>query len=90
MKQIHFGVEAAFSRTTTTHTDGIEISAVFSAVQSHTKVLCEDAICKRVFVVTILFVYGSDIAPSGRTVFFTSAVISSGGKKDADPQSVSA
>lgn len=90
MKQIHFGVEAAFSRTTTTHTNGIEISAVFSAVQSHTKVLCEDAICKRVFVVAILFVYGSDIAPSGRTMFFTSAVISSGGKKDADPQSVSA
>lgn len=90
MEQVHFGIKAAFSCTAATHTDGIEISAVLSAVQPHAKVLCEDAICKRVFVVTILFVYGSDIAPSGRTVFFTSAVISPGGKKDADTQSVSA
>lgn len=89
MEQVHFGVEAAFSRTAAAHTDGIEISAVLSAVQSHAKVLCEDAICIKVFVVAILFVYGSDIAPSGRTVFFTSAVISPGGKKDAYTQSIS-
>lgn len=90
MEQVHFGVEAAFSRTAAAHADGIEISAVLSAVQSHAKVLCKDAVCKGIFVVAILFVYGSDIAPSGRTVFFTSAVISPGGKKDADTQSISA
>ena len=90
LKQIHFRIEAAFTGTAAAHTNGIEITPVFSAVQTHAKVLCKDAVCKRVTMVAILFIDCSDIAPSGRAVFFPSAVVAPGGKENTDTQAISA
>ena len=77
LAQVDFGIEPAFARAAAAHHQGVQIAAVFPAVQPHADVLGENAILKRVFR-PVLLIHGPRIAPFGGTVFFASSVIAPG------------
>ena len=74
LADVHFGIEAAFSRATAAHHQSVEVAAVLPAIQPHADVLGENAVFERVLV-PVFLIHGPRIAPFGGTVFFASAVI---------------
>ena len=77
LADVHFGIEAAFSRAAASHHQGVEVAAVFPAIQPHADVLGENAVFEQV-PVPVFLIHGPRIAPFGGAVFFASAVIAPG------------
>lgn len=87
LADVHFGIEAAFSRSAASHHQGVEVAAVFSAIQPHADMLGENAVFEQV-PVPVFLIHGPRIAPFGGTVFFTSSVIAPGRKINANAQPI--
>ena len=87
LADVHFGIEAAFSRPAASHHQGVEVAAVFSAIQPHADVLGENAVFDRVLV-PVFLIHGPRIAPFGGAVFFAPAVIAPGRKINANAQPI--
>ena len=77
LADVHFGIEAAFSRAAASHHQGVEVAAVFPAIQPHADMLGENAVFEQV-PVPVFLIHGPRIAPFGGAVFFASAVIAPG------------
>ena len=78
------GKASGFSCTGASHYENVETSAVLVGVKANAEVLCQ----QDVLGVRLLAVFLTDlpgIAPSGRAMFFPSAVVLLTGIKNADP-----
>ena len=78
------GKASGFSCTGASHYENVETSAVLVGVKANAEVLCQ----QDVLGVRLLAIFLTDlpgIAPSGRAMFFPSAVVLLTGIKNADP-----
>ena len=87
MHEVGLGKVEAFARAAASDDYRVEVSPVLSSVQTHAHILRKQLILLRPFI-PVFLVHGSGVAPLGRTVFLTPAVVAPGGEINADAHSI--